>query len=192
MFTGIIEYTGKIVEERKKGKGKILKIECPEIAKELKEGESISVDGACLTVTNFDDKTFEVFLSHETLKRTNFQRNRKNQIVNLELPVKVGDRLSGHIVQGHVDCTAKVISIRKLGEEKEIEFMLDKESHFICEKGSIAINGVSMTVTEVKGRRFKVTMIPYTAQKTNLSKLKTGDTVNIEFDIIAKYLQRMK
>jgi riboflavin synthase len=192
MFTGIVEDLGKVEEIKKKAKDVVFVISTNKInPDELEHGESISINGTCLTVVSLGKGAFEVKASHETLKRTNLSKVRVGSRVNLERAVKVGDRLGGHIVNGHVDGIGKITSIEQKGESKEIWVTLIPElSRYVVEKGSIAIDGVSLTVNRVDGDKFSVNIIPYTQDATIFGDMRTGDLVNIECDIIGKYVER--
>ena len=191
MFTGIVEDLGRIEAIRKKAKDVVFVISTDKInVDELDHGESISVNGTCLTVLSLGKGTFEVEASHETLNRTNLSRVRVGSRVNLERAVKVGDRLGGHIVNGHVDGVGKITSIEQKGESREVWVTLIPElSRYVVEKGSIAIDGVSLTVNRVEGNKFSVNIIPYTQDATIFGDMRTGDLVNIECDIIGKYVE---
>lgn len=191
MFTGIVEDLGKIEAIKKKAKDVVFVISTDKInVDELDHGESISVNGTCLTVISLSKGTFEVKASHETLNRTNLSKVRVGNRVNLERAVKVGDRLGGHIVNGHVDGVGKITSIAQKGESREVWVTLIPElSRYVVEKGSIAIDGVSLTVNRVDGNKFSVNIIPYTQDATIFGDMRTGDLVNIECDIIAKYVE---
>ncbi len=192
MFTGIVEDLGKIESIRKRGKDVIFVISTDKINfDELDHGESITVNGACLTVISLGKKAFEVKASHETLNRTNLSKVRVGSRVNLERALKVGDRLGGHIVNGHVDGIGKITSIEQKGESKEVWVTLIPElSKYVVEKGSIAVDGVSLTVNRVDGDNFSVNIIPYTQDVTIFGGMKKGDSVNIECDIIGKYVEK--
>jgi riboflavin synthase len=191
MFTGIVEDSGEIEAIKKKAKDVVFVISTTKInVDELDEGESISVNGTCLTVISIRKGAFEVKASHETLNRTNLSKVRVGSRVNLERAVKVGDRLGGHIVNGHVDGTGRITSIEQKGESKEVWVTLIPElSRYVVEKGSIAIDGVSLTVNRVDGDKFSVNIIPYTQDATIFGDMRTGDLVNIECDIIGKYVE---
>jgi riboflavin synthase len=191
MFTGIVEDSGEIEAIKKKAKDVVFVISTTKInVDELDEGESISVNGTCLTVISIRKGAFEVKASHETLNRTNLSKVRVGSRVNLERAVKVGDRLGGHIVNGHVDGTGRITSIEQKGESKEVWVTLIPElSRYVVEKGSIAVDGVSLTVNRVDGDKFSVNIIPYTQDVTIFGDMKTGDLVNIECDIIGKYVE---
>ena len=164
MFTGIVEDLGTVRELKPQKEEVILTIHPGNVdVRDIRLGESISVNGVCLTVTSIGSNTFAVEASHETLKRTNLSRLGVGDKVNLERALKLGDRLGGHIVNGHVDGLGKVESTRNRGKSVEIWFSLPSElSRYVVEKGSIAVNGVSLTVNDVEGDRFSVNIIPYT------------------------------
>lgn len=191
MFTGIVEDVGRIEEIDKKAKDVIFVISTGRInVAELEHGESISVNGTCLTVISLGTGVFQVNASHETLGRTNLSKAVVGSRVNLERALKVGDRLGGHIVNGHVDGLGEISSIEQRGESKEIWVKLPPQlSRYAVEKGSIAIDGVSLTVNRVDGDKFSVNIIPYTQEATILGEMRIGDPVNIECDIIAKYVE---
>ena len=192
MFTGIVEDVGKVKEIRTKAKEVVFTIQVKNIdAGEIALGESIAVNGTCLTVISSGRNNFTVEASHETLKRTNLSRLKVGSKVNLERAVKLGARLGGHIVNGHVDGIGKVDSIEKRGKSIEIWFSLPEGlSRYVVEKGSIAVDGVSLTVNAVSGNRFSVNIIPFTQEATIFGELKRGDPVNIECDIIGKYVEK--
>lgn len=192
MFTGIVEDVGKVKEIRPKAKEVVFTIQVKNIdAGEIALGESIAVNGTCLTVISSGRNNFTVEASHETLKRTNLSRLKVGSKVNLERAVKLGARLGGHIVNGHVDGIGKVDSIEKRGKSIEIWFSLPEGlSRYVVEKGSIAVDGVSLTVNAVSGNRFSVNIIPYTQEATIFAELKRGAPVNIECDIIGKYVEK--
>ena len=192
MFTGIVEDLGKIEAITKKGRDVAFVISANKInVNELDHGESISVNGACLTVISLGKKAFEVKASHETLSRTNLSNIRVGSSVNLERALKVGDRLGGHIVNGHVDGIGRITSIEQKGESKEVWVTLMPElSRYVVEKGSIAIDGVSLTVNRVDGDNFSVNIIPYTQDVTIFGDMKIGHSVNVECDMIGKYVEK--
>jgi riboflavin synthase len=192
MFTGIVEDVGRVKGIKTGAKEAILTIEVKKIgAWEIRLGDSIAVNGVCLTVTSVGKNTFTVEASHETLRRTNLSKLKVGSKVNLERSLRVGDRLGGHIVNGHVDGLGKVDSMEKRGKSIEVWFSLPPElSRYVVEKGSIAVDGVSLTVNAVNGNRFSVNIIPYTQEATIFSELRPGDQVNIECDIIGKYVEK--
>lgn len=190
MFTGIIENTGKIVNTSKEGTNIRLRIECP-FTEELKIDQSVAHNGTCLTVVAISGNTYEVIAIDETLKRTNIGLLKTGDIVNLERCLKVGDRLDGHIVQGHVDTVATVTQITTLKGSWLIYFSYDDPRQITVEKGSVCINGVSLTVVDSDKKTFSVAVIPYTFENTNFKNLTEGSIVNIEFDIVGKYIARL-
>lgn len=192
MFTGIVEDVGKVSSIKTKGKESVFTFETDKIdSDELVLGESIAVNGACLTVTSIGKRTFTVDASHETLDKTNLGELTKGSSVNLERSLKAGGKLGGHIVNGHVDGVGKVKSIKKLGDSHIFRFTVPKAlSKYIVEKGSVAVSGVSLTVNKVKGKDFTVNIIPYTFDETIFGELSKGHSVNIECDIIGKYVEK--
>ena len=190
MFTGIIESLGKITGV-KVDRGNIdFSIES-DISKELKVDQSVSHNGVCLTVTEINNNTHIVTAVKETLDKSSLKNFLVNDLINLERAMKLGERLDGHLVQGHVDGVAKCIgiSVNEGSWIYKFEFDISNEM-LLIEKGSICINGVSLTVFDIKENTFKVTIIPYTYENTSFKTLKKGDIVNIEFDMIGKYLAR--
>ena len=191
MFTGIIEEIGKVVSFKKSAHGADLKISAKTVLEDVKLGESIAVNGVCETVVAFDNTTFEVNVSDETLRVSNLSNLKQGDFVNLERALKLSDRLSGHIVSGHVDLTTKFIKKEKLGEFYNMEFAVTPDFRkYIVKKGSITINGISLTVAEIQDRTVTVAVIPHTYENTNLSEMKIGSVVNIETDVFAKYIEK--
>ena len=190
MFTGIIESLGKITNV-KADRGNIDFTIESEISKELKIDQSVSHNGVCLTVTQKSDNTHTVTAVKETLDKSSLKNFSVDDLINLERAMKLGERLDGHLVQGHVDGVAKCISVSVNDGSWIYQFEFDiKNEMLLIEKGSICINGVSLTVFDIVKNTFKVTIIPYTYENTSFKKLKEGDMVNIEFDMIGKYLAR--
>ena len=190
MFTGIIESLGKITKV-KADRGNIDFTIESEISKELKIDQSVSHNGVCLTVTEKSDNTHTVTAVKETLDKSSLKNFLVDDLINLERAMKLGERLDGHLVQGHVDGVAKCISVSVNDGSWIYQFEFDiKNEMLLIEKGSICINGVSLTVFDIVKNTFKVTIIPYTYENTSFKKLKEGDMVNIEFDMIGKYLAR--
>ena len=191
MFTGLIEEVGQIEDIKYSDNALYIKIKAEKVLDGIKIGDSIAINGACQTVTEYTDRDFTVFSSAETVKVTNFSSLKKGQYVNLERAMLLSQRLDGHIVSGHVDGVAYIDKIEKFAENTEIHFTTEKQiSNQIVKKGSVTINGISLTVADVADSKFKVAVIPHTLKNTNLNCLKTGDTVNIETDIIAKYVEK--
>ena len=191
MFTGLIEGTGKLVKSEPRGKDMRLSIEASFELEELQIGESIAVDGVCLTVVSWEGRTFTVDVSQETLSRTTIEQRRPGDEVNLERALRLGDRLGGHLVNGHVDSSARVFSRKKRGDSLVYEFEVDPElARYFIEKGSVAVNGVSLTVNRCDEKSFEVNIVPHTARVTTMGNLKVGDKVNIEVDVIGKYVEK--
>jgi riboflavin synthase len=190
MFTGIIEATGKVKSLEKKDSNLKIWLICP-FTPELKVDQSVSHNGVCLTVAGFNGDGYEVIAIDETLKRSNLRFLKPGDAVNLERCMKIGDRLDGHIVQGHVDTTAKVSRMENSDGSWIFHFEYADEKYITVEKGSICVNGVSLTVVESGEKYFSVAIIPYTFENTGFRFLKKGDVVNLEFDIIGKYIERL-
>lgn len=191
MFTGIIEARSAIVSEIEKGTSKKLEIVTPETW-ELKEGQSVAVNGACLTVVRIDQKMFEVELVEETLAKTAFKEHFPEE-VNLERAIQATDRFEGHIVQGHVDTTGTVQDVQKQDTAKILTISYDETyDRLLVDKGSIAVDGVSLTAVNAQKGLFSVSLIPYTLFYTTLGVCREGSVVNLEFDIIGKYIMRDK
>ena len=190
MFTGIIESLGKITNV-KADRGNIDFTIESEISKELKIDQSVSHNGVCLTVTEKNNNSHTVTAVKETLDKSSLKNFSVDDLINLERAMKLGERLDGHLVQGHVDGVAKCINVSVNDGSWIYQFEFDiKNEMLLIEKGSICINGVSLTVFDIVKNTFKVTIIPYTYENTSFKKLKEGDMVNIEFDMIGKYLAR--
>lgn len=192
MFTGIIEGEGKLLEKRAAGGGLVFRLEAGFELSDPVEGESIAVNGVCLTAYDIVERTFSVDVSPESIKRTNLGAISVGEKVNMERALKLSDRLGGHIVSGHVDCVATVADKRMDGDFTLFTFAMDQElDRYVIEKGSITIDGISLTVNSCGGGRFAVSIIPHTLQVTTLGKLKKGGKVNIEVDIIGKYVEKL-
>ena len=190
MFNGIIKNTGKIISTTKVKGGKEIRISTKMKFKKNEIGSSVSCSGACLTVTSINKKNVKFYLSNETLKKTNFNNVKTNSLINLEKPLRFGEPISGHFVQGHIDTTGHIKKINFAGKSCNIKFSIQKKfKKYLAYKGSITINGVSLTVSRVLRSGFEITVIPHTLKLTNLILLKVGDKVNIEFDILSKYLK---
>jgi riboflavin synthase len=194
MFTGIIEEVGRIARIEERGENRRITIEAKRPPKELKTGDSVAVSGVCLTALAVRPKSFSADLAPETWIRTSFSRVKPGALVNLELPMRVDGRLGGHIVQGHVDGVGKLIGFERIPDSEnwwlriEVPEELDR---YVVYKGSIAIEGISLTVAKLEGRCCTVAIIPHTVEMTNLKALKPGDPVNLETDVIAKYVEKM-
>jgi riboflavin synthase len=190
MFTGIIESTGKVTKVKSEENNLRITVQCI-FTEELKVDQSISHNGVCLTVVNITGNEYEVVAIDETLKRTNFSKIKVGNEINLERSVKVGDRLDGHIVQGHVDDVAKVDRIISQEGSWLFYFTYENSENITVEKGSVCVNGISLTVVDSGKNNFSVAVIPYTYDNTNLKNLSEGDIVNIEFDIVGKYVRKL-
>jgi len=191
MFTGIIEDQGTIKKITRQGKSAQMSIESKLAAQELTLGDSIAVDGACLTVTGIHDSLFTVDISPETLQRTTLSFRRERDIVNLERALRLSDRLGGHLVTGHIDGVAVIKSLTPAANAVAITFSAPQQIlHYLVEKGSVAIDGISLTVNTCTAGGFSVMVIPFTLSHTTLSRKKTGDQINIETDIMGKYIEK--
>lgn len=191
MFTGIVEGTGEIREVISTPDGRRLRLDAP-FASELSAGQSINVSGACLTVEKQANSWFEVFLAEETVSRTTLGTHTSGDVVNLERSLAIDGRLDGHIVQGHVDGTAEIRNIESVGEDWMYSFSLPTDlGRYVVEKGSIALDGISLTVADRDAESFSVAIIPTTLEETTLSDREIGDRVNVEVDVLAKYVERL-
>ena len=192
MFTGLIEVVGRVVAVRARDHGTELQIVAARTAKHVNPGESIAVNGCCLTVTSCRSDCLSFDLLEETIARTNLNDLRQNSSVNVERALRADGRVGGHFVQGHVDCVAPIIAFETKGADFRLEVELPENSrHYVTSKGSIAVNGISLTVAEVLPKSFVVWIIPYTKRHTNLDRATIGDLVNLEFDVLAKYVEGM-
>jgi riboflavin synthase len=191
MFSGIVEALGRIAEIRSEPPGCTLVVEEPKIAAETKVADSISVNGCCLTVVEADRRTFAFQAGPETLSRTNLGDLKVGSPVNLERALAVGDRLGGHFVSGHIDATGQLIERIDQGDWSDYWFSVPRQqAREMASKGSIAVDGVSLTIVASQPDRFSVALIPFTLAVTTLGSMKVGDKVNLETDILAKYVQR--
>jgi riboflavin synthase len=187
VFTGIIEEVGKIISARPGS----LAIAAGDVLQGMERGASMAVNGVCLTVTNFDHNSFSVDVMPETLSRTNLGLLKAEDRVNLERPLPLGGRLGGHMVQGHVDATSRVTSVRREAEAMLVRFDAPPQlMPYIVEKGFIAIDGVSLTIVSKNTTSFQVSVVDYTSKNTTLGSRRAGDVVNLEVDIIAKYVEQ--
>ncbi len=192
MFTGIIEEVGEIVNVLKKTDSLILEIKAPKTIKDSNLGDSICVNGVCLTVTKLTENSFFADVSPETFGRTNLKFLKTGNLVNLEKSLTLSKPLGGHIVTGHIDDLGKIVEINKLRDFYEITVEFSENLRkYIVEKGSIAINGISLTVNRVYDNKISLMIIPHTMNDTNLRNVNIGDLVNIEVDIIGKYVENM-
>lgn len=192
MFTGLIEEVGSVVALNANGNHGELKVTAPHLGKNMRRGDSVAVNGCCLTLSSRRGSTLGFDLLAETMARTNLKRLRRGDVVNLERALAANERFGGHFVQGHIDCVSAIRAFEKSGADFRLEIELPPEfSNLVASKGSIAVNGISLTVAEILPKSFAVWIVPYTKQHTNLNRAETGDLVNLEFDMLAKYVERM-
>lgn len=194
MFTGIVEEVGRVSRIEQNGENRRITITANNTPKELKAGNSVSVSGVCLTALDIKPESFSADLAPETWALTSFSRMHQGALVNLELPMKADGRFGGHIVQGHVDGVGKLISLERIADSENywlhIEIPTEVEKYTVY-KGSISIEGISLTVAKIERGRCTIAIIPHTVEMTNLNSLKPGDSVNLEADLIAKYVEKM-
>lgn len=190
MFTGIIENMAEVIDIQTNKNNLDILFKC-DLLSELKVDQSISHNGVCLTVADISNDTYLVNVVKETIDKSNFSSLKVGDKVNIERSMMINDRLDGHIVQGHVDQIAKCVSIEEQGGSYNMSFKHEKSDNITVEKGSICVNGISLTVCNSKENTFSVAIIPYTWDNTNLKNIKVGDTVNLEFDIVGKYIAKL-
>ena len=194
MFTGIIEEVGRVSRIEQRGENRRITITASNAPKELKTGDSVAVSGVCLTALDIKPGSFCADLAPETWVRTSFSRMHEGALVNLELPMKADGRFGGHIVQGHVDGVGKLVGLDRIADSENfwlrVELPHDIEKYTVY-KGSVCIEGISLTVAKVEGNVCIVAIIPHTVEMTNLNSLRAGDAVNLEADLIAKYVEKM-
>ena len=193
MFTGIVEETGTVVAASRRGDVLAVRLSARKVLTSLAPGSSIAVNGCCLTAVEVDREGFACELTEETLRRTAFERRlAPGARLNLERPLPADGRFDGHIVQGHVDAVAQVLELRRLGGSAELRVALPSElARYLVVKGSLAVDGVSLTVAELEAAAFTVALIPYTLENTTLGETRKGDLVNLEADVVAKYVERL-
>jgi riboflavin synthase len=194
MFTGIVEEVGRVARIEQRGENRRITIAAQNTPKELGTGNSVAVSGVCLTALDIKPGSFRADLAPETWVRTSFSRMHEGALVNLELPMKAGGRFGGHIVQGHVDAVGKLIALDRiaLSDDWWLDIELpDEVEKYTVYKGSISIEGISLTVAKLEKNRCTIAIIPHTVEMTNLHSLKPGDAVNLEADLIAKYVEKM-
>mgnify|MGYP001484510807 CR=1 FL=1 len=196
MFNGIVYNQGLIKSIKKNPKyvngSRVIEIISNISFKKSDIGESVCCDGVCLTLIRIKKKSFLFYLSKETLSRSNFKNAKVGKYINIEKSLHYGKKISGHYIQGHVDTTSVVKNIKIIDRSWNVIFQLEKKyKKFIVEKGSISINGVSLTISKIKANSFQITVIPHTLKLTNLINLKRGDKVNVEFDMVGKYLNNI-
>ena len=193
MFTGIVEEVGRVASIEIHGENRRITIEAQDTPKQLKTGDSVACSGVCLTSLNITPTSFQADLAPETWVRTSLSRITKGALINLELPLRFDARMGGHIVQGHVDGVGKLVAFERIPSSDDywlhVEVSPELEKYLVY-KGSIAIEGISLTVAKLNGLRCTIAIIPHTVEMTNLKSLKPGDPVNIETDIVAKYLEK--
>ena len=193
MFTGIVEGVGIVDTAERRDDVLVVRVDVGGLFEGLPLGGSVAVNGCCLTAVDSDAEGFTVELTEETLRRTGFgERLCPGARINLERPMKADGRFDGHVVQGHVDGIGRVLEMKSLGESAEIRIEVPKElERYLVEKGSISVDGISLTAYDVRDRAFSVALIPYTLEITNLRDARPGDLVNLEADVIAKYVERL-
>jgi riboflavin synthase len=192
VFTGLIEEVGHVLWIRISDRGTQLQVSAPNLARDTAVGESIAVNGCCLTISSRREDQLTFDLLEETLDRTNLKQLRRDSRVNLERALVAGASMGGHFVQGHIDCSSKVISFERAGNDHRLEVDLPSDfAHYAAYKGSVALNGISLTIGELLPKSFAVFVIPHTKRHTNIEIIQPGDLLNIEFDILAKYVERM-
>jgi riboflavin synthase len=191
MFTGLVQEVGTVTAVTPVDRGARIQVSAP-LAAELTPGDSVLVNGVCLTASDVDRDRFEADLSSETVRRSALERLAAGDRVNLELPLRVGDRLGGHLVQGHVDAVAEVRSVSEDGAALELDLDVPPSLlRYVVEKGSVTLDGVSLTVTAVDTRGFRVSLIPETLERTTLGGTRPGSRVNLEVDVLAKYVEKL-
>ncbi len=194
MFTGIIEEVGRVTGIAHENGNRRLTVAAARLNHELEQGDSIAVSGVCLTAVEITPKSFAADLAAETWKRTSFSRIKKDALVNLELPMRADGRFGGHIVQGHVDGTGKFLGLDRVQEADDYWLRIEIPSElarYVIFKGSLCIEGISLTVAQIEGTKVSAAIIPHTVEMTNLKSLKPGDPVNLEVDLVAKYVEKM-
>ena len=192
MFTGIVAEVGRVIRCEQTDRGRRLTVEARGITEDLEVGDSVAVNGICLTAVEVDPPRFQMEAVSETLARTNLGDATEDSSVNLERPVRLGGRLDGHVVQGHVDGVGVVLDIQPEGESRRVVLSVPEElERYLVYKGSVAVDGVALTVTAVAKRSFEVALIPHTLASTILGSWKVGDKANIEVDILAKYVEKL-
>jgi len=194
MFTGIIEEVGRVTGIAQEDGNRRLTVAAARLNQELKKGDSIAVSGVCLTAVEITPQTFSADLAAETWKRTSFSRIRKDALVNLELPMRADGRFGGHIVQGHVDGTGKFLALDRIPGADDYWLCIEippELARYVIFKGSLCIEGISLTVAQIEGTKVTVAIIPHTVKMTNLKSLQPGDPVNLEVDVVAKYVEKM-
>ena len=199
MFTGLIQETGEVAELQRipSEKGETvtrITVKAKQVLRELRTGDSVAVSGVCLTALEIGEQQFSADLAQETLERTSLLRLKPGSLVNLELPARAQDRMGGHVVQGHVDGTGKIVSLEKIKYRDDWRLVVELPEaleKYVVPQGSITVEGISLTVAAIEDKRVEIAIIPHTWQATNLHALRAGDPVNIEVDVLAKYAEKM-
>jgi len=199
MFTGLIQETGTISEIKpmRAKDGRVLTrvtVKAKKVPSQLRTGDSVAVSGVCLTAVQIKRRQFSADLAEETMQRTSFMRLKKGSAINLELPARPQDRLGGHIVQGHVDGVGKVVSLARIKGRDDWRLVIeipDGLARYVVAQGSIAVEGISLTVAAIDGNRIEIAIIPHTWESTNLRNVRAGDQINLEVDVLAKYVEKM-
>jgi riboflavin synthase len=192
MFTGLIEEVGSVIALNAGDDHRELKVAAPHLAKNMQRGDSVAVNGCCLTISSHRGSALSFDLLAETMSRTNLKYLQRGDLVNLERALAANERFGGHFVQGHVDCVSPILAFEKSGADFRLEIELPPEfANYVASKASIAVNGISLTVAEILPKSFVVWIVPYTKKHTNLDRAEAGDLVNLEFDVLAKYVERM-
>ena len=192
MFTGIIEEVGQVVELDDSRDFRTIRVRAAKIMDDLGLGSSVAVNGVCLTARSFDPTSFTAELSHETLERTTLRSITRGSLLNLERPMRADSRFGGHIVQGHVDGVGTIRNFATTGDSWNLEIHFPvAAAGYIVEKGSIAVDGISLTVASLASGLFSIAIIPHTLENTNLKAAKAGDRVNLEYDVVAKYVESL-
>jgi riboflavin synthase len=193
MFTGIVEELGWVERLERRGEGAYLRVRCKKVLEDSREGSSIAVNGVCLTAVDLQPESFSADLAPETMRRSNLGALRQGSRVNLERPLSMSDRLSGHIVQGHVDGVGELLKLEELGEDNwwmEVRVPAELDRYLVY-KGSIAIDGISLTIAKVRGNVIAVTIIPHTYENTTLGTRKPQESLNLECDMLAKHVEKL-
>ena len=191
MFTGIIEEVGEVVSLVKKGRSAVLAVKCSKVKEDVRVGDSVAVDGVCMTAVKMEGEKIFFDLSGETLDRSTVRFLKKGGRVNLERAARLGDRIGGHLVSGHVDGVGKIAAKKKAGSGVELNVELPRElTRYLVEKGSVAVDGISLTVVKCRGNKFTIALIPHTLNATTLKDKGVGAPVNIECDQVGKYIEK--
>jgi riboflavin synthase len=194
MFTGIIEEVGRVTRIRHASGNRRITVVAPRLARQVKKGDSVAVSGVCLTAVAITSQSVHFDLAEETWRRTSFSGMKQGEQVNLELPMRASGRFGGHMVQGHVDGTGKFLALELIPETDNYWLRIEippELARYVVFKGSLSIEGISLTVADIQGTQVTAAIIPHTVRMTNLKSLQPGDPVNLEVDIIAKYVERM-